>query len=246
MIEIRLATLDDLDDIMVVEASTFGSVGEGAAATREIMAHRIRLLNEEPPGWFFVATQNGRVVGDVILQPTNLLPDDCTSWMAATNNGSLDGTFCPDGRNVYGISLAVKKDAPAGASELLMHRAFLAWYSAGRKLFMFCSRVPGFSAAHRKTGVSIEDYLLQRRRAGGPRDPLLYMYWKLTGGAEPVRLLRDGYTVDKESGGHGALFSLDDPVTALCTIAMQIYNAGASIKTIGRADKRKDDEVTVI
>lgn len=228
MIEIRLATLDDLDDIMVVEASSFGSVGQGAAATRETMAHRIRLLNGEPPGWFFVASQNGRVVGDVILQPTNLRPDDCTSWMAATNYGSLDGTFCPEGRNVYGISLGVKKGAPAGAAELLLHRAFLAWYSAGQKLFMFCSRVPGFSVAHRKTGVGIEDYLLQRRRSGGPRDPMLHLYWKYTGGAEPVRLLRDGYTVDEESEGHGALFSLDDPVSALCAIAVQIYNAGLS------------------
>jgi hypothetical protein len=239
MIEIRLATLDDLDDIMVVEASSFGPVGQSAAATRETMAHRIRLLNREPPGWFFIASQDGRVVGDVILQPTSLMPDDCTSWMTATNNGSLDGTFCPDGRNVYGISLAVKKDAPSGISEILLHRAFLAWHAAGRKLFMFCSRVPGFSAAHRKTGIKIEDYLLQRRRSGGPRDPMLYLYWKYTGGAEPVRLLRDGYIVDEESGGHGALFSLDNPVSALCAIAIQIYNAGLSANAIRRADERR-------
>lgn len=239
MLEIRLATLDDLDDIMVVEASSFGSVGQGAAATRETMAHRIGLLNEEPPGWFFVASQNGRVVGDVILQPTNLVPDDCTSWMAATNNGSLDGTFCPNGRNVYGVSLAVKKSAPSGATELLLHKAFLTWYSSGRKLFMFCSRVPGFSAAHHKTGIGIEEYLLQRRRSGGPRDPMLYLYWKYTGGAEPVRPLYDGYTVDEESGGHGALFSLDDPVSALCAIAIQIYNAGLSANAMRRAERRR-------
>ena len=95
---------------------------------------------------------------------------------------------------------------------------------------MFCSRVPGFSAAHRKTGIGIEDYIVQRRRSGGPRDPLLYMYWKWTGGADPVRLLRDGYTVDKESGGHGALFALADPMAALCAIALQIYSAGKGQK----------------
>lgn len=231
MIEVYAATPDDLDGIMAVEESAFGPIGEGAAATRETMADRIRLLNGQPPGWFFVASHHGRVVGDVILQPTNLRPDDCTSWMAATNNGSLDGTFCPDGRNVYGVSLAVARGTPAGISELLLHRAFLAWHAAGRELFMFCSRVPGFSAAHRKTGISIEDYLAQRRKTGGPRDPLLYLYWKLTGGAEPLRLLRNGYSVDNESEGHGVLFSLDDPVSALCAVAIQIYNAGLSAGT---------------
>jgi hypothetical protein len=226
MVEIRPATLGDLDGIMAVESETFGPVGEGAAATRETMTHRIRLLNSEVPEWFFVARHGDRVVGDVILQPTNLRPEDCRSWETATNDGFLDRTFSRDGGNLYAVSLAVGRDAPPGTPELLIQRSFLAWLSAGKNLFMFCSRMPGFAAAHKKTGISAEDYMMKRRKAGGPRDPLVYLYWKWTGGAEPVRLLKDGYSLDSQSGGYGALFALDDPAIALQAIATQLSSVG--------------------
>jgi hypothetical protein len=228
MIEIRPAKLGDLDGIMAVETETFEPVGEDAAASRETMAHRIRLLNREAPEWFFVACHAGRILGDVILQPTNLCAQDCTSWEAATGNGILDGTFSQGGKNVYGVSLAVCRDAPPGTPQLLMNQAFLAWYSTGKQLLMFCSRMPGFASTYRRTGISAEEYVMRRRRNGGPRDPLLYLYWKWTGGAEPVRLLRDGYALDSHSGGYAALYALDDPVTALRAIERQLYIAGVS------------------
>jgi hypothetical protein len=226
MLEIRPATLDDLDGIMAVEIETFGPVGDGAAASREVMAHRIELLNGESPEWFFVAQDGGRIVGDSIFQPTNLRPEDCTSWGAATSGGILDGTFSHDGDNVYGVSLAVCPDAPPGTAELLMRQGFLTWQSAKKRLLLFCSRMPGFAAAHRKTGISAEDYMKRQRKAGGPRDPLLYLYWKWTGGARPVRLLEDGYSVDGDSGGYGALFVVDDAAAALQAITLQLSRSG--------------------
>jgi hypothetical protein len=222
MVEVRPATLDDLDGIMAVEIETFGPVGEGAAASRETMAHRIELLNRETPEWFFVACHGNRVVGDAIFQPTDLQPEDCTSWEAATSGGTLNGTFSRHGDNLYGVSLAARRDAPPGTPELLMKQGFLTWYSTNKRFLLFCSRMPGFAAAHRKTGISAEDYMRKRRRTGGPRDPLLYLYWKWTGGAEPVRLLREGYSVDRESGGYGALFVVDDAAAALRAIALQL------------------------
>jgi hypothetical protein len=226
MIEIRPATLGDLDGIMAVEAETFEPVGEEVAASREVMAQRIRLLNREAPEWFYVACHAGRIVGDIILQPTNLLVQNCTSWEAATNNGTLDGTFSREGENIYGVSLAVCRDAPPGTPELLLNQGFHVWNSTRKHILMFCSRMPGFAAAHRKKGIDAEEYITRRRRSGGPRDPLLYLYWKWTGGAEPVRLLRDGYAVDADSGGYAALYALDDPVTALRAIERQLYSSG--------------------
>jgi hypothetical protein len=207
---------------MAVEIETFGPVGEGAAASRETMAHRIELLNGEAPEWFFVACDGGRVVGDAIFQPTNLRPEDCTSWEAATSGGILDRTFSRHGDNVYGVSLAACRDAPPGTPELLLRQGFLTWHSTKKGLLLFCSRMPGLAAAHRKTGISAEDYMRRRRKTGGPRDPLLHLYWRWTGGAEPMRLLRDGYSVDRDSGGYGALFVVDDAAAALQAIAMQL------------------------
>lgn len=229
MVEIRPASLGDLDGIMAVEIETFGPVGKGSAASRETMAHRIRLLNRETPEWFFVACWNGRVVGDVVLQPTDLSIEGCTSWEAATNGGSLEGTFSREGKNIYGVSLAVSREAPRGTPELLVNRAFQTWQSAGKSLFLFCSRIPGYASARRRTGISAEDYVSKRRKNGGPRNPLLYLYWRVTGGAEPVRLLRDGYAVDGDSCGYGALYALDDPAAALRAITAHLVPRAGEI-----------------
>jgi hypothetical protein len=230
MVEIRPATLHDLDGIMAVEIETFGPVGEGAAASRATMAHRVRLLNGETPEWFFVACHGGQIVGDAIFQPTNLRPEDCTSWETATSSGILDNTFSRNGDNVYGVSLAVCRNAPPGTPELLVKQGFLAWHCTKKNLLLFCSRMPGFAAAHRKTGINAEDYMVRCRKAGGPRDPLLYLYWKWTGGATPVRLLKNGYSVDSDSGGYGALFVVDDAATALRAITIQLSSAGLALR----------------
>lgn len=240
MVEIRPARLSDLDDIMAVETETFGPVGEGAAASREMMARRIQLLNQEAPEWFFVACHEGRVLGDMILQPTNLSPEDCTSWNAATNGGNLDSTYSREGKNIYGVSLAACRDAPRGTPELLLNQGFLTWHAAGKGLFLFCSRLPGFASAHRRTGISAEEYAGQRRKNGGPRNPLLYLYWKCTG-SEPVRLLKDGYAVDSDSGGYGALYALDDPVAALRAISAHLPHAravSADLYPMEKGDRR--------
>ena len=229
MVEIRAANLNDLDGIMAVEAETFEPVGKEAAASREIMDRRIRLLNGDSPEWFFVACHSGRVVGDAIFQPTNLSAQNCTSWEVATDKGDLVNTFKRDGENIYGVSLAVSRGAPAGTAELLMNQGFSSWHFTGKRLFMFCSRMPGFAAAHRRTGISAEEYMRRRRGNGGPRDPLLYLYWKWTGGAEPVRLLREGYSVDSDSGGYAALYALDDPVTALRAIGRQLHTMSTGL-----------------
>jgi hypothetical protein len=236
---VRAATLSDLDGIERIEAATFGRIDPDAAASPVTIRHRIRLLNAADPAWFLVAVAGHTIVGTLVLQPTDLEPEYCTSWEAATDNGTLKRSFKPDGRNLYGVSLAVPAASPPGTTELLLHAAFTHWI-AGRRHFIFCSRMPSFSAMNRKTGISPEDYIRLRRRNGAPRDPLLFLYWRWFGGAYPVRLLRDGYKVDRPSGGHAALFAPTDARAALLAMAPLIYDGGVAMG-LRTTNKRRAD-----
>jgi hypothetical protein len=223
--KIRLAKPDDIKAIMLVEKETFGNL----AASKKIMKNRIILCNEKDPGWFWLAEEEGVVFGYMILQPTKMKPDECFSWFGATDDGKLEKTFDRQGKNVYVVSLACSDRAPENTSALLCHTSFVYWSRHGG-LYMFCSRMPGFRNANKKIGISAQDYWQLRNEDGGPFDSMMRLYWGLTGGFLPYKLLENGYIVDKESGGHGVLFVIDDPVPGLLSMANYLFDKSFVIK----------------
>jgi len=229
--------MDDLDGIMEVEREEFGTLGEDTMASRETMARRIEICNSEMPGWFWVALWKKKVVGDIILQPTSLTPQKCTSWNQATDNGTLERTFDPMGANIYVVSLTASGRALSGTSDMLMHTSLVAW-ARHRGYYMFCSRLPGFAKTHKETGISIEDYWKRKGPDGGPENWMLHLYWEMSGGVAPLRLLKDGFPPDVDSGGHGVLFALNDPYKALFATTAHLYRAAliAGIR-IGRHER---------
>ncbi len=227
MITIRSAMFNDLDGIMDVERETFGEVGDGAMASRELMADRIQLLNANST-WFWVAEHEGKIVGDMILQPTRMTPDECTSWAHATDDGTLKKTFDEAGKTIYGVSLAVSSRAPEGTSELLIHRLLQSWLDTGKDCFMICSRMPGFKEAHEQTAIAAEDYWQQRRLSDGkPVDWMLRLFQDMIG-VSPQRLLINGFPVDEDSGGHGVLCVSTDPIPTMKALSAWLDSRGIS------------------
>ncbi len=232
-IRLRPAVADDIDGIMDVESKTFG-FDPMAMATREIMLSRINLLNQSPSlQWFWIAEYQGSIVGDIVLQPTSLEPHECTSWATSTDNGTLVKTFNPNGRNIFAVSLAVPDDAPAGTADFLVHQSLILRLAQHMKYYMFCARMPGFEAAHRKNGIRAEEYWQALRRDKSPRDWMLREYSNMFG-EPPLRLLMNGYPPDLASGGHGVLFATTKAELALQNLAMRIYRGGIAC---GRAKK---------
>lgn len=231
-VQIRPAIVNDIDGIMDVEKQTFEPIGLGATASKATMIDRIVLCNEtyrqsdSDPRWFWIAEQDGNILGYLILQPTNLFPPQCTSWNQATDNGTLQETFNYTGSNIYVVSFAALEKAPAGVSPLLAHAGFVQWLNSRKKHFMFCSRMPGFRERHRKSGINAHEYWRLTRKDGSPQDGMLHLYWEMTGGARPLCLLKEGFAVDKDSGGHGVLFAANDPQAALLAIGQRIYESG--------------------
>ena len=225
MATIRPAIPQDIEGIMALEVETFGPLGEGAMAHQTMMEKRITLCNQGEYQFFWVAIKQKGVVAYIILQPTSLTQKECTSWGAATDDGTLQKTFDPTGPNLYVVSLAESKRAPIGTTELLLHASAVVWVKRGG-LYMFCSRIPGFAKAHRETGIKAEQYWRLTRSDGGPRDPMLRYYWSRSGGGSPLCLLPNGFPPDKESMGHGVFFALHDPYQALHALGQLLHDLG--------------------
>lgn len=205
-VRVRAATIDDIGGIMAVELKQFLEVGEGAAATLEEMVRRIELCNSGDLKWFLVAECLGQVVGYMVLMPTSMKPEECDSWAHATDNGRLTGMWDLNGDNMYVVSFAALSEAPECASVLLVYHSTRLWRDAGKKVYMFCARMPGFAQAHTQTGISPEEYWQRRGPDGLPEDWMLRLYTMMSGGQGPHRLLLNGYPPDKASGGHGVLY----------------------------------------
>jgi hypothetical protein len=223
MFEVRKAERRDLPCLIRIEHYSYGSLG----ASYETLRERIEILNREPPGWFWVAVWGNRVVASIILQPTFLTPDECTSWEVATDNGTLRQTFSPEGRNVYGVSLGRCKETPPGASDLLIHQGLAVTAGTWKTSLTFSSRMPGYqSYCTRHPDTTPEQYWQLTRADGTPRDPTLRNFTKSLG-HPPSRLLPHGYCSDEASGGHAVQFVITDFAIALCAAARRIYRAGS-------------------
>ena len=163
---IRPATSDDLGGIMEVEKKKWS---EGTAATLETMKDRISICNSKEPYYFFVGVENGRITGYLVMQPTDLTPDTCVSWVAATDNGTMKTTYKEDGPNLYVVSIGTisPPKASADTADRIMARVVDLWCRHGG-ILMFTARMPGFSTAHEKTGITPEEYWQLKKINGGP------------------------------------------------------------------------------
>lgn len=228
---IRPAALSDLDAVMAVEKATFGEgIAPEAMATRAQMRSRIELFAREKfPEGFLLAEHEGVIVGYMIMFPTALTPEECASWDMATDCGNLAGTFDMTAQNMFMVSFAVVYSAPDNTSALLaltsqvIRLDRLRKYGYTQDCCMFCSRMPGFAKAHKKTRISAEKYWRLEDPQGAPRDAALYQYHRMTA-EKPFKIMLDGYQPDVLSGGHGVLFALRNPVLNICTLATLIAN----------------------
>ena len=225
IIDIRPALVYDVDGIMEVEAESFGEVSQGAMASPDMMVSRIGLLNSNSSKWFWVASYKGRIVGYIVMQPTDLTPEEAISWDGCTDNGTLFRTFNVDGDNIYGVSgAAIEKQGVPGVYDLLLHKLLVLWLQSRKRRFFLCSRMPGYKSASEK-GISPEKYWQKKDSLGRPADWMLKLYYESLG-LMPVRLLQNGFSVDEESGGHAVLCVGDDPLRSLDLLVDRIYRSG--------------------
>src|SRR5690606_14294659 len=85
-----------------------------------------------------------KVVGFMTCCPTNKTPDEFESWEKTTNNGTLEGTYDPNGKYLYVVTLSVVPEGSKG-KDMLMANQIGKTITGGYTAF-FESRMPGFRA----------------------------------------------------------------------------------------------------
>lgn len=230
MLYVRPATLADLPQIMQIEKEQYAPIDATAMATEELMRHRIELLNAKGPGWFLVAENEQQLLGYLILFPTWKRPEDVQSWDETTDHGQLTATFSESGPHLYGVSFAVRKDAPDATSPMLILKGHELWerYLIGR--FFMCSRMPGYAAAFARKGISAKEYAFSRKHNGEHKDGLVALFEEITG-ARVERLLENGYPPDAESGGHGLLMVSQKPYPQIGKLRLYVSQLGEDVSS---------------
>jgi len=226
---VRNATIDDIPAIVEVDMQMFDSVYSGydmdTDTLREQLLEKFYGRIEKIGGeWMPVLERDGEIVGSITCCPTNMRPEDFESWEKTTDQGTLEATYDPDGRNLYVVSLSVAKPG-SEAKDMLIANQMGKMLQKNMELGFFESRVPGFKswATKRATdeglGVDsltegkLDEYAdqyfttkIERNGKQVPLDPLLRLYDRV--GCKLLKIVPNAYQ-DEPSLNYGVVAVFD-------------------------------------
>jgi len=230
----RSAEMADVEEMVNIDLKAFSSVysnygkdeDELRAELREKFTHRMELVGGQ---FIKVAERDGEMVGFIACCPTSENPENFRSWEESTNNGTLNGTYDPDGKNLYIVSLSmIAKGSAELAQNMLFGNILSELVKGDFDLAYFESRVPGlrrwmrnqskilgleFSSLSdsQKDEFARQYFMLKKEKDGKlvPKDKLLEIYD--SAGCRFVDIYRDAYQ-DELSMNYGVLAIFDNPV----------------------------------
>lgn len=228
-------TEEDLDALVAIERAAFDSSQfEGAAASKDQIAQRLRLLS--PGNWIAIAYEKGGTpIGSVMLMPVNVELGTVKTWAQITNDGQItDQCISTDGGVIYVVSLGTIRGHPLQdfAEAALVEWLLTRWrkHQITKKhpvRLMFSASMPGY--VKRKNQMSPEEYAFWVDDLGQPVDPVLKGYYlasvrvglfgedsKSPQGHWQMEFIENGYPPDKASSGHALCVTIQDPAEA-CT-----------------------------
>ncbi len=145
----RRAQLTDLDALVELDIEAFKAVYAEYDQTDEELREELgekfaKRLEKIDLDWVRVAEMDGEICGFMMSCPTSKAPEDFVSWEDTTNHGTLEGTYDPNGENVYVVSLTMPRpecgDSP---KNMLFVDQIGKMIQDGYKRGYFESRMPG-------------------------------------------------------------------------------------------------------
>jgi len=145
MFKTRHADENDIEQLLEIEFDRYKTLYEELPHKRREVEERFRKRIKIARSWMWVLEQDGKVTGFITGQPTNQEPEDFESWEQSTNNGTLEGKFFPEGKNVYVVNLDARREATKkGGQYLLMAMLGAKAIRQAKEKVIFESRMPGF------------------------------------------------------------------------------------------------------
>lgn len=170
----RLATLADIEEIVDVDIRAFQKVYEvydqDPEQLRQELVKKFSGRLEKTGGkWLTVLINKDKIVGFMNSCPTSKSPEDFRSWEETTNNGTLDGTYDPDGKNVYIVSLSMLPEGSRDSGQNMLFAQQMAnFVRGGYERAFFESRLPGLRIWMQdqciKSGTDIEQLTAEQKQ----------------------------------------------------------------------------------
>jgi ribosomal protein S18 acetylase RimI-like enzyme len=198
-VTVRQARLEDLDDILRVEASAWP---EGIRASGEQFIERL----ETYPEGFLIADLYGRPSGVLTSQRIDhRLGDEPAGWEETTAGGRIRATHLQSGNSLYVVSVGVAAESQGmGVGSRLIRAAQQHAVAHRLQYVLLDSRLPGYGACRRDRGLTAEEYVFALDDRGWPLDPELRFYRRH--GFQilsPSQIIRSCMARDHESAKHG-------------------------------------------
>ncbi|MEU7769042.1 hypothetical protein AB0B25_28635 [Nocardia sp. NPDC049190] len=168
----RQATVDDLDEIMLIEQDW----DESQQASREQMIARLRAFAEG----FWIFEQHGEVVGTLMGFPMRYTAekvDELSDWDTVTGNGYYPEIDLDTANAIYLASGSLKRTARGGTAYAVMMETPVGLAERyGLDYVLTGAKIPGYNAYCRRFGeIDVRDYAF-RTLGGCLVDPFLEMY----------------------------------------------------------------------
>lgn len=148
--KIREATVADIPTIVDVDMRAFDSVYRSYPKNSdelrtELVQKFTGRFNMLGGGWMPVLERDGEIVGFMTCCPTSKSPEDFKSWEDTTDNGTLETTYDPNGKNVYIVTLSVLPSGTQAKDQLFINQMGK-MFASGQKTAFFESRMPGLKS----------------------------------------------------------------------------------------------------
>lgn len=189
----REATARDIERIVDVDMRAFDSVYKDYDQDQdelksELIGKFAGRLEKTGGKWLPVLIREGEIVGFMSSCPTNKTPEDFTSWEDTTDQGTLETTYDPNGKNVYVVSLSMIPEGSRDEGQnMLFAQQISSFLKGGYERAFFESRLPGLrvwvQAECRRNGINVNELDAEQKQAYAEQ----YLNLKTTVNGKEVR-----------------------------------------------------------
>ncbi len=246
---IRPATIDDIGRMVDADMKGFRDVYAKYDQTEEEMRAELTekftgRFNKVGGDWIQVYEGPDGEYGFMMCCPTNKTPEQFESWEQTTDNGTLETTYDPNGKNIYIVSLTMEGCGEAARNMIFVNQIGK-MVEEGHENFFFETRLPGLKkwvqsectelglkfdelSPEAKQGFANRYFHSTKKNRKGkevPLDPLVRIYSGV--GCTFDKLVPDAY-VDDPSMNFGAVGVFKNP------LPKSMQGSKLATRTLGR------------